>query len=115
MALLEAEADAIMQFVNNRREGATAPPAAVEINIRESSDSNTPDTPHVPPPVHGSVGLATQPTGSQEGEVVAQGEPSTAEQTGEAVASGETPMETDKPGNSLYNISVVCYILTMLE
>ncbi|XP_053377275.1 E3 ubiquitin-protein ligase HUWE1-like isoform X3 [Mercenaria mercenaria] len=98
MALLEAEADAIMQFVNNRREGTAAPAPAVEINIRDT-DNNTPDTPHVPPPVHGSVGLASQQGTSQEGEVVAQGAPTTAEASG-GEQTGETPMETDKPGTS---------------
>ena len=99
MALLEAEADAIMQFVNNRREGTSAaPPPGVEINLRDS-DNNAPDTPHVPP-VHGSVGLAGQQRDSQEEEVVAQGAP-TAEATG-GETTDEAPMETDKPSNRVY-------------
>jgi hypothetical protein len=95
MALLEAEADAIMQFVNNRRDGTAAvPPPAVELNLRDS-DNNTPDTPHVPP-VHGSVGLAAQQRDSPDEEVVAQGPPAAGATGGDT--TGESPMETDKPG-----------------
>ncbi|XP_060587198.1 E3 ubiquitin-protein ligase HUWE1-like isoform X3 [Ruditapes philippinarum] len=97
MALLEAEADAIMQFVNNRRDGTAAvPPPAVELNLRDS-DNNTPDTPHVPP-VHGSVGLAAQQRDSPDEEVVAQGPPAAGATGGDT--TGESPMETDKPGTS---------------
>lgn len=90
MALLEAEADAIMQFVSRRREGGSRFQPAVEINIQDSGEigDNEPDSPHVPP-VHGSVGV-----GGQDGEVVAQGEPSQPD--------AEAPMETDKPGTIKY-------------
>lgn len=90
MALLEAEADAIMQLVTRRREGGNRFQPAVEINIHQDAGEfgdNEPDSPHVPPPVHGSVGL-----GGQDGEVVAEGEASRGEEA-------EAPMETDKPGN----------------
>jgi len=88
MALLEAEADAIMQFVSRRREGSTRYQPAVEINIQDSGEvgENEADTPHVPP-VHGSVGVA-----DQEEDVVAQAEAEPSQENTEA------PMETDKPG-----------------
>ncbi|WAR27034.1 HUWE1-like protein [Mya arenaria] len=84
MALLEAEADAIMQFVTRRRDGSNHAPPAVEINIQDAGeDGNDADTPHVPPPVHGAVGLGAEEEGA-----------------GAAEQEGEAPMETDKPGTS---------------
>jgi len=81
MALLEAEADAIMQYVTARRGGSSGSHTpAVEINIQEGEDSNEPDSPHVPPPVHGSAAVG--------------GDGGTPDDDDE----GQTPMETDKPG-----------------
>lgn len=97
MALLEAEADAIMQFVHRRRDGNSSNASGVEININDGDGANTADTPHVPP-VHGSVGLGGQNAQQRESEESAESvEPESA--SGEQ--SGETPMETDKPG--VYN------------
>lgn len=98
MALLEAEADAIMQFVTRRSSSRYQP--AVEINIQDSAEvgDNEPDSPHVPP-VHGSVGLA-----GQEGEA-----PSESSQR-----ETEAPMETDKPGK-YWNTFSNCVIYGMFS
>ena len=87
MAMIEAEADSLMQFVSSR-ENRPMPPA-VEINIQEE-DLNTPDSPHEPPDSHPAVSSA-------EPQSTAMNEASVTEAQG-AEQSEESPMETDKAG-----------------
>ena len=96
MALLEADADAIMQFVSRRHRA-----------LANNDDSNSPDLPDTPP-VHAAVGQA-QSQSSSEGQgqnsVQGQGQSSSQGQNeGAADYQQETPMETDKPGNIIESV-----------
>ena len=82
MAMLEADAEAIMQFVSRRHRA-----------LANNDESNSPDLPDTPP-VHGAVG---QTQGQSSNESQGQSEAATGSQQ-------ETPMETDKPGQCLNSL-----------
>ena len=79
MAMLEADAEAIMQLVSRRHRTVT-----------NNDESNSPDLPDTPPVIHGSAGTA-QGQSSSEGQ---------GQSEGAAGSQQESPMETDKPGKN---------------
>ena len=79
MAMLEADAEAIMQLVSRRHRA-----------VANNEESNSPDLPDTPPVIHGAAGQA-QGQSSSEGQ---------GQSEGAAGSQQESPMETDKPGKN---------------